>query len=151
MNSLALCCSFSGSGVLNEPINHCIDVYWVLTRDHVTTNLSVCYGIKPPASKQTRVILKFRPVSKELFPVKTYSWSTKAGLERASDLSILLPRIKRGMPFKDGFVKRSCNSLLDMGTLSRSAASITYLQILPTQYIKICLPNSKLQRYRRRT
>lgn len=50
---VGVCCLFSGSRVLNKPINDCINVYRVLTRDHVTTNLSVCYGIKPSASKKT--------------------------------------------------------------------------------------------------
>lgn len=87
----------------------------------------------------------------------THSWSTNACFERASDLSILFPRTSKGIPFKEGFVRSSFNSLRVIGTLSLSAASTTYLQLHPwlkqTQlYInqEIATPNySKEQKYTR--
>ena len=57
----------------------------------------------------------------------THNCSTNACLERASDLSILFPRTSKGIPTNDGFVKSSCSSLRDIGTLSLSAASTTYM------------------------
>jgi hypothetical protein len=53
-------------------------------------------------------------------------------LERASDLSILFPRTSKGIPFKEGFVRSSFNSLRVIGTLSLSAASTTYLPFYPS-------------------
>lgn len=66
---------------------------------------------------------------------KTHNKSTSDCLESASDLSILLPSTSKGIPLKEGFVKSSWSSLFDMGTLSLSAESTTYLTLHP-QYIQ---------------
>lgn len=65
--------------------------------------------------------------------IDTHSRSISACFEIASDLSILLPRTSTGMPLKVGFVNRSCSSLRDIGMLSLSAASTTYLPLCGEQ------------------
>jgi len=138
--------SFCSSWVFDEPVNDYIYVYRVLAWNHIAADLSLFYWLKSSEithgenamlhnqSWQISIYIYVCVcvcVDMTTLVSRTYSWSTNACLERASDLSILFPRTSKGIPPKEGFVNSSCNSLREIGTLSLSAASTTYLSLHP--------------------
>lgn len=135
--------SFCSSWVFDEPVNDHIYVYRVLAWNHVAAYLPFFYWLESSEITHEenacyvtqRIKTNFNIcvlcVYMTMFVSRAYSWSTNACLERASDLSILFPRTSKGIPPKEGFVNSSCNSLREIGTLSLSATSTTYLSLNP--------------------
>lgn len=48
----------------------------------------------------------------------TYIWSARSFLDNAPGLSILLPKIRMGIPFKEGLLNKSWSSSLETGKFS---------------------------------